>query len=45
MLYLSEVDTPPQFLPTEIMNMTEEQMSILRHLDWAAVDEEHVPSE
>ena len=25
------------------MNMSEKYTSILRHLDWAAVDEEHVP--
>jgi hypothetical protein len=44
-LYLSEVDTPPQFPPTDLMNMNEKSMSILEHLDWAAVDEEHVPSQ
>lgn len=27
------------------MNMNDEYMSILEHLDWAAVDEEHVPSQ
>ena len=44
-LYLSEVDTPPQFPPTSLMNMSDEYMSVLEHLDWAAVDEEHVPSQ
>ncbi|KAG8778613.1 tRNA (adenine(58)-N(1))-methyltransferase non-catalytic subunit trm6 [Serendipita sp. 397] len=41
-LYLSETDTPPEFPIVDLLNL-KEKAETLKHLDWAAADEEHVP--